>query len=146
MGSKTKIVILQTKELIYTGIFVVLGILFILLLIFMFFPSNKKSKETATYQAGVYSSCVTLGDTALNVEVTVDQEHINSVRILHMDESITTMYPLLEPALEEINAQLPTLESIDDLSLSEENLYTTTLLNQAIKTALKKATLKKCHK
>ena len=45
MGSKTKIVILQTKELIYTGILVVLGILFILLLIFMFFPSDKNQKK-----------------------------------------------------------------------------------------------------
>ena len=36
MSSKTKIVVLHLKELIYTGIFVVLGILFIILLFIMF--------------------------------------------------------------------------------------------------------------
>ena len=41
MSSKTKIVVLHVKELIYTGIFAVLGILFIVLLIIMFLPKNE---------------------------------------------------------------------------------------------------------
>ena len=41
MSSKTKIVVLKARELIYTGIFILLGILLILLLIFMFVPSHK---------------------------------------------------------------------------------------------------------
>ncbi len=45
MSSKTKIVVLHVKELIYTGIFAVLGILFIVLLIIMFLPKEEK-KET----------------------------------------------------------------------------------------------------
>ena len=36
MSSKTKIVVLHLKELIYTGIFVILGILFVILLFIMF--------------------------------------------------------------------------------------------------------------
>ena len=43
MSSKTKIVVLHLKELIYTGIFAVLGLLFIILLIIMFLP--KRSEE-----------------------------------------------------------------------------------------------------
>ena len=43
MSSKTKIVVLRMKELIYTGIFVALGILLILLLVYMFAPKGKKS-------------------------------------------------------------------------------------------------------
>ena len=46
MSSKTKIVVLHLKELIYTAIFAVLGILLILLLIFMFLP-DKKEKSAA---------------------------------------------------------------------------------------------------
>ena len=42
MSSKTKIVVLHLKELIYTGIFALLGILFIILLIIMFIPKDKK--------------------------------------------------------------------------------------------------------
>ncbi len=36
--AKTKIIVIQTKELIYTAIFAGLGILLILLLVFMFLP------------------------------------------------------------------------------------------------------------
>ena len=54
MSSKTKIVVLKARELIYTGIFILLGILLILLLIFMFVPSHKskKAKETSGYGKG----------------------------------------------------------------------------------------------
>ena len=47
MSSKTKIVVLHVKELIYTGIFVVLGILFLVLLIVMFLPDKKENQEKA---------------------------------------------------------------------------------------------------
>ena len=46
MHSKTKIVVLHMKELIYTGIFVLLGILFIVLLVMMFVPDKKQTQET----------------------------------------------------------------------------------------------------
>ena len=45
MSSKTKIVVLHLKELIYTGIFALLGILFIILLIIMFVPKDKKENS-----------------------------------------------------------------------------------------------------
>ena len=45
--SKTKIVVLHMKELIYTGIFAALGILFIALLIMMFLPGKKDSDTPA---------------------------------------------------------------------------------------------------
>ena len=51
MSSKTKIVVLHMKEVIYTVVFVVLGILLILLLTFMFLPNDEKhtSKKTRIY-------------------------------------------------------------------------------------------------
>ncbi len=45
MSSKPKIVVLHVKELIYTRIFAVLGILFIVLLI-IHVPSREEKKET----------------------------------------------------------------------------------------------------
>ena len=74
MSSKTKIVVFKAKELIYTGIFILLGILLILLLIFMFAPSKEsteKSEQTSGYIEGVYSSPLTLGDSELELQVTV---------------------------------------------------------------------------
>ena len=42
MSSRTKIVVLHMKEIIYTVIFAILAILLILLLVFMFFPNDKE--------------------------------------------------------------------------------------------------------
>ena len=123
MSAKTKIVVVKAKELIYTALFVCLGIILILLLIFMFAPEEKSTKTSAgVYTPGVYTSTIALGDNTLDVAVSVD-----------------AMYPLLEPSLEEINAQLENISSIDDLKLNSENKYTGLILQQAIKNALSKA-------
>ena len=81
MSSKTKIVVLHLKEVVYTAIFAVLGILLILLLIFMFLPDDKDkaAEETMKYTAGVYTSSIQLNDNAIDVEVVVDENHINSI-------------------------------------------------------------------
>lgn len=52
LSSKTKIVVIHMKELIYTGIFLLLGIVLILLLISMFTPdeSTKPAPKTETKQ------------------------------------------------------------------------------------------------
>ena len=48
MHSKTKIIVLRMKELIYTGIFVALGILLIILLIAMFRPGKEDSGQDSS--------------------------------------------------------------------------------------------------
>lgn len=138
MNKSTKIVVLRGRELMYTGIFVILGVILVLLLILMFFPKSSKEENTAKYNPGIYTSTLTLGDSTLNVEVTVDENHIKQVNLVNIDESITTMYPLLTPTLEEINAKLSTTENLDDLGTSQ-NQYTNILLIQSIKNAAKKA-------
>ena len=91
MSSKTKIVVLHMKEIIYTVIFAVLAIILILLLIFMFRPEHRSaSKDNQIYTPGIYTSDITLNNTALEVEVTVDESHINSIRFTNLNESITT--------------------------------------------------------
>ena len=97
MSSKTKIVVLHMKEIIYTAIFVILGVLFILLLVFMFFPKNKKTLDTTKeYTPGIYTSTVNLNSTDLEIEVTkLDQSKITSIRCVNLSESVTTMYPLV---------------------------------------------------
>jgi hypothetical protein len=140
--AKTKIVVIQLKEIIYTVIFAALGILLILLLIFMFRPNKKDevaSTETDLYTAGVYTSSISLNDTALNLEVVVDKNHINKVSIKNIDEAITTMFPLVEPSLEAIATQLYNDVPLDQLELLEDKKYTQQLLIEAIKLALEKA-------
>ena len=140
MSSKTKIVVLHMKEIIYTTIFVILGILLILLLIFMFAPwGDKEAVSTQQYTPGVYSSTLTLNNTTLEVEVAVDESHINSIRFANLDETVSTMYPLIQPTIEEIAEQVYDQQSLENLTFSEDNPYTSQAIANAIDSALKKA-------
>ena len=127
MSSKTKIVVFKARELIYTGIFILLGILLILLLVFMFIPSHKsskKSKETSGYAQGVYTSPLKLGENELELQVTVKNGKAKHVSLKHLNE---------------INKQLPKVNSIDEIKFDGQSQYTNTLLKQAVKNALKTA-------
>ena len=141
MSSKTKIVVLHLKELIYTAIFAVLGILLILLLIFMFLPDNKDktTKETMKYTAGVYTSSIQLNDNAIDVEVVVDESHINSITLVNLDESTAAMYPLMQPTLDNITQQVYEKQSLEDISYGDDSQYTSMVLLNAIQSALDKA-------
>ena len=121
MSSKTKIVVLHMKEVIYTVVFVVLGILLILLLTFMFLPNGEKhTSKKQEYMPGVYTSTVTLNNTSLEVEVAVDSSHINSIRFSNLDETVATMYPLIQPAIENIAEQVYDSQSLENISYLKE--------------------------
>ncbi|MGL6198637.1 MAG: hypothetical protein ACRC3H_06845 [Lachnospiraceae bacterium] len=140
MSSKTKIIVLHMKEIIYTTVFVILGILLILLLVFMFAPWGKKENVSEQkYTPGVYSSTLTLNSTALEVEVTVDESHINSIRFANLDDTVTTMFPLIQPTLEEIADQVYDQQSLDNIVFSDDNPYTSQVIANAISDALNKA-------
>lgn len=140
MSSKTKIVVLHMKEIIYTTVFVVLGILLILLLVFMFAPWSKKDTVTEKqYTPGVYTSSLTLNNTALEVEVSVDESHINSIRFANLDDTVTTMFPLIQPTLEDLADQVYQKQSVENLAHSEDNPYTSQVIANAISEALNKA-------
>ncbi len=141
MSSKTKIVVLHLKEVIYTAIFAVLGILLIILLIFMFLPDNKEkaTKETMKYTAGVYTSSIQLNDNAIDVEVVVDESHINSITLVNLDESTAAMYPLMQPTLDNITQQVYEKQSLADISYGDDSQYTSMVLLNAIQSALDKA-------
>lgn len=147
MSSKTKIVVLHMKEVIYTAIFLVLAVLMIALLVIMFGP--KKDKETAAtsvetaeperYVAGVYTTAIELNDNSFDVQVTVDTNHINSIELVNLSEATTAMYPLMEPALESLATQIYSTQSTDNITYEDDNKYTSMLLLEAIKSALAKA-------
>ncbi len=163
MTSKTKIIVLQLKELVRTGIFIVLGIVVILLLVFLFSPdkktdtpqdnppessedvsSNDRTEQPSTkptsYIPGVYSTALVLGDHAVDVEVIVDSDNINSIRLINLDEATTTMYPLLQPTFESLTSQIYEKQSLEGITYSDDSKYTSLVLLQAIEASLSKAT------
>ena len=127
MSAKTKIIVLRMKELIYTGIFIALGLLLIILLIVVFSP--KKREEAAsptqepTYVPGIYTTSLMLND----------------IRMVNLDEAVTTMFPLLEPAFDDLANQIVRNQSVSDIAYSDDNKYTSLVLLDAIKTSLGKA-------
>lgn len=151
MSSNTKIIVLKSKELIYTGIFIILGILLILLMFYMFSPDKKDEEDggdtgseqvsptMASYKPGVYTTNMDLGGSTLEVSVTVDETTISHVDITNLDDTVTAMYPLIQPSLDEINAKLPTVSNIDDITYSSDNKYTSIVILQAIKQAIEPA-------
>ncbi len=143
MSSKTKIIVLHMKEIIYTAIFAALGILLIILLVFMFRPSEKKQPADThaekQYTPGIYTSTLTLNNTNLEVEVSVDESHINSIRFSNLDESVTTMFPLIQPAIEDIAEQIYKTQSLENITLSEKSPYTSQVILDAITETVEKA-------
>ena len=160
MSSKTRIVVLHSKELIYTGIFVLLGILLIILLIFMFLPSKKAvttdaaytNEETpsgvipdewdeaaSTYIPGIYTSSIILGNAAIDIEVSVDENNINSIRLVNLDDAVATMYPLIQPSFDELITQIYENQTLEGISYADDNKYTSMVLIEAIDSALGQA-------
>lgn len=145
MSSKTKIVVLRMKEIIYTAIFLGLGILLILLLFIMFRPKKDvaASSGQVLYIPGVYSASLQLGTQEVNVEVAVDSDRITSITMVPLTDSVATMYPLMQPSLESLTSQICEQQSLEHLTYPDETRYTSQILIQAIDTALKKAKAEK---
>ncbi len=145
--AKTRIIVLKLKKLLRIGIPSLLAlVLLILLIVWLVSPENDNSNSgenvtptATTYRAGVYNSVIELGDSFLNLEVVVDTDHINSVRLVNLDEATAAMYPLMEPAAADLSAQLSSGVALEELTLSESTKYTQTLLLEGIKSTLEKA-------
>lgn len=139
MHGKTKIIVLHLKELLYTVLLILAIITLIVLLVIMFKPSEDKKTSACAYTPGVYASSLTLGGQPMEVELTVDTDHINSIRLKNLSESVTTMYPYIEPSFDDLANQICESQSLENITYHDEMRYTSMLLVEAIKQALNKA-------
>ena len=168
MSANTKIVVLRRKELLYTGIFAALGVLFVILLLMLLLPgkaadtsgapdSPDSTAETVmpdnvadvstgavadtgnTYIPGIYTTELILGSETVNVEVIVSDHAITSVSLAEPSETLTTMYPLLESTMESLNDQLCEMQDPEQVTYSAETRYTSLVLLEAVKASLEKA-------
>jgi len=172
MSGKTKIVVLHMKELIYTGIFAVLGILFVILLVMMFLPGDDSGSEPAAetgnlseshttnreltsgteteaegnsannvalYIPGIYTTELVLGEQSIDVEVIVDKTSITSIRMINLDEAVTTMYPLLQPTFDSICEHVYELQTLEGVTYATDSKYTSLVLLEAIGQSIDKA-------
>ena len=142
MSAKTKIIVLHMKEVIYTGIFLLLAVILAIVLFFMFGSGQKKSTSAdakSRYKPGIYTSSIDLNENTFDLEVSVDAEKIRNIRLVNLSESTSAMFPLMEPALESLASQIYSTQSLDNIQYSDDQKYTSMVLLNAIESALKKA-------
>lgn len=143
---KSRILVLQLKQLALISAAIILVIIFIIAGINALKPKNN-TKQTlgeisdgeASYTPGVYSTQFSLGNELLNMEVTLDENHINNVQITNLNGTITSTYPLLESTLSSISTQLRSGTPIDDVIISNDSTYTGKLLLNTIKSVTSQA-------
>ena len=151
MASKTKIMVFHLKELIYTGIFLVLGICFIILLLIMFGPKSKETannhskkdtesaqtaKSETLYTPGVYKSTISLDGHTVELTITTETDRIVSITMEPLDDHLATMYPLLQQTFDSIATQICEGKEV---TASSDSRYTSSLLLSAIESALEHA-------
>ena len=111
-------------------------------MIFMFSgsPEQEAAAEVPSrYTAGVYTASMILGGNSVEIAVTVDEDYISSIEFRQLDETVSAMYPLMEPSLESLSEQICASQSLENISYSEDSQYTSLMLLSAIQTALSKA-------
>ena len=149
MSSKTKIVVLRMKEIIYTAIFIGLAIFLILLFFFMFRSEKEapaptaESVSPAVYAPGVYSASLSLGRQNVNVGVAVSPDRISAVTLVPLSDSVAAMYPLIQPSMDALSAQILESQSLEGLEYPAGSQYTSMALMKRHKTAVAKAALPK---
>ena len=128
MSAKTRIVVLHMKKLVFAGIVTGLGILLVIFLGILLGSSHKQSADNEAvetmYVPGVYTSSVMIDGNPFDVQVSVDEDHINEITMVHLDETVETMYPLVRPTLDELAKQIISSQSLTDLTYSKNNQYT----------------------
>ena len=94
------------------------------------------SNSDMLYVPGIYTSILLLGNANVELQIAVNKDSINSINLINVDESITTLYPLLVPTLNELSEIIISQQSIENISYSDESAYTSILLMQTISETL----------
>lgn len=139
---ETKIIVLRMKQVIGTVVFI--GACIILCFILFFVLKNQEKDTTdkdGKYHAGVYTKQIDMGDSTVNLKVTLDENQIKSIELDSLHDSIKTMYPLMEPAVEQISEQLAAGKEISEVEISEESRYTAQTLLDHIDEILKQQSI-----
>jgi len=137
---KSRFVVLRMKDIIRTGIFVILGIILLIVLIRAIIPNNPTSGETAfgAFIPGTYTSYIIIHNQPIVVSVTVDEEKIVDITLSDMAESQEVFYPLIRPTMALLSQQVIDTQSTD-VQAPIEAAMTSRILLDAINNALAQA-------
>ena len=134
----TRIIVLQLKEIIKTAVFVVLGVLVILLLVYLFIPRNKPEVRSDLYVPGTYTAEIILHNNPVNVGVEVSEDKILNVTMTNLAETQEVFYPLFQPAMEDLSKAIVESQSTD-IAPSMDYPITGQIILDAVNAALAQA-------
>ena len=93
---------------------------------------DNEMKDKQLYEAGIYIREIPLGDSAIKIQIFLDERNVTSVEIIEEDTVMSAMYPLIEPSMKRISEELSAGKSVDEITLSESGYYTEKILLDAI--------------
>ena len=103
---------------------------------------TQKNTYVKKYSPGVYTTALMLNNSALEIEVCVNSDKITSVSIKNMDTGIKTMYPLIENSMKDLEYQIVSSQSLENITYTDDCKYTYLILIDGVSQALSKAELK----
>ena len=146
----TRIFVLQKKDLIRIGIFTLLGLALVILLLVLLVPRGRgaapdedQDQGRAVYNAGrfvpgTYVSTITLNNEPVEVRVRVCVDDILSIYLSGMDDIQRTFYPLIEPRMYDLAAEILQHQTAN-IRPQTDYPVTTGLLHEAVISALQMA-------
>ena len=136
----TKIIVLHMKQIIKSCLFALIGLIIIGILIFFFIPKNKneKIKTSAIYIPGTYFSQIILHNKPVNVEVSVNENEIVSIKLDDINDTQEVFYPLFKPAMEMLSREIIHYQSVNIPTINDYAV-TGKILISAVDNALQKA-------
>lgn len=135
----TKFMVIKFKELLKTAVFAVLGVIIILALIYML--TGRKDANETSYIPGTYKTAIDLDNFQLEVAVTVDENKITKVDLIHTSETIPVFYPLFDTAISTMGEEIVAKQSVD-VEVPSEATVTGNLILDAVKESLAQAEVK----
>ena len=137
---KARFVVLRMKDIVRTGIFILIGVVLLIALIWAVMPSRNAGDGTNMYDTGsfipgTYTSYIILHNRPVSISVTVDDSHILDIAISDMDQSLEVFYPLIRPTMDELSQKVLTTQSTN-IEARLETQYTSRILLDPINMAL----------
>ena len=135
---KSRFVVLQMKDIVRTGIFVVIGLVLLIVLIWAIMPRGAADAGARNFVPGTYTSYIIIHNRPIGVSVTVDDSKIIDIVLSDMAESQEVFYPLIRPTMAVLSQEVIDRQTTN-IEGPAEAAVTSRILLDAINNALMQA-------
>jgi len=129
------------KDIIRTGIFLIIGIILLIALIWAIMPRGTADSGPSAYGnfvPGEHTAYIILHNRPVAVTVTVDENNILDIALADMEVAVEVFYPLLRPTMATLAPQVIAKQSTA-IDTPLETMHTSRILLDAIELALYQA-------